>query len=119
MQWAAIPNINNTNYFKIRDLAALLNGTSSQFNVEYDAARNTVVLTTGQGYSGKVGTDFKDNSASAVRSPQRIEIDGRSVDVTAYNIGNTNFFGLRALSGYLNYNVDYDAATNTAVVTSK
>ena len=56
---AAIPNINNTNYFKILDLTALLNSTSSQFNVEYDAARNTVALTTGQGYSGKVGTDFR------------------------------------------------------------
>ena len=89
------------------------------FGIVAAAARNTVVLTTGQGYSGKVGTDFKDNSDSAVRSPQRIEIDGRSVDVTAYNIGNTNFFGLRALRGYLNYNVDYDAATNTAVVKGK
>ncbi len=112
-------NIGGTNFFKLRDLAALLSGTSSQFSVSYDQARDTVVVTTGEAYDGTVGTDFSDNSASAVKSPQRIEIDGREVSLTAYNIGGSNFFGLRELSEYLGYGVDYDAASNTAIIQSR
>ncbi len=112
-------NIGGANYFKLRDLAALLNGTASQFNVSYDQARNTVVVTTGETYDGTAGTDFDDNSASAVKSPQRIEIDGKEVPLTAYNIGGSNFFGLRELSEKLSYGVDYDAASNTAIIQSK
>ena len=73
----------------------------------------------GKAYAGTVGTAYRDNSASAVKSPQRIEIDGRTVSLTAYNIGGSNFFGLRELSEYLGYSVDYDAASNTAIIQSK
>lgn len=118
-QKAEAYNIDGTNFFKLRDLAALLSGTSSQFNVSYDQARNTVVITTGEAYDGTVGTDFIDHSASAVKSPQRVEIDGREVSLTAYNIGGSNFFGLRELSGHLGYSVDYDKTANTALIQSK
>lgn len=54
-----------------------------------------------------------DNSLSAVKSAQSLEIDGRTVELTAFNIGGSNFFGLRALSGYLGYEVGYrDFARN-------
>ncbi len=112
-------NIGGTNFFKLRDLAALLSGTSSQFHVSYDAARNTVVITTGEACDDTLSADFQDNSASAVRSPQHVEIDGKAVSLTAYNIGGSNFFGLRELSEYLGYNVGYDENTNTAIIQSK
>jgi len=112
-------NIDGTNYFKLRDLAAMLRGTPAQFNVEYNAASNAVLVTKGAAYNGSVGTDFTDNSASAVRSPQTVFIDGASVSLTAYNIGGSNFFGLRELATILGYSVDYDAATNTAIIESK
>lgn len=117
-----IYNIDNTNYFKLRDLAALLNGTSAQFNVDFNSATNTIVVrtktpyTTANGYELQTGVD---NSASAVVSAQSLEIDGKKVDLTAYNIGGTNFFGLRALEPYIGYTVGWDAAANTATITSK
>ena len=40
-------NIDGRNYFKLRDLAALLDGTASQFDVDYDTATNTMIVTTG------------------------------------------------------------------------
>ena len=40
--------INDSNYFKIRDVAALLNGTEKQFAVGYDGTKNAVTATTGQ-----------------------------------------------------------------------
>ena len=117
-----IYNIDNTNYFKLRDLAALLNGTPYQFNVDFNSATNTIVVrtrtpyTTANGYELQTGVD---NSSKAVVSAQSLEIDGVRVNLTAFNIGGTNFFGLRALEPYIGYTVGYDSATNTATITSR
>jgi hypothetical protein len=112
-------NIGGTNFFKLRDLAALLRGTPAQFNVDYDAARNAAVVTRGAAYGGEAAAQFSDHAASAVPSPQTIEIDGQAVSLTAYNIGGANFFGLRELAAIFGYQVDYDPATNTAIVESR
>ena len=65
-------NIDGSNYFKLRDLAALLSGTGSAFAVDWDAERGAVSITTGQDYT-KVGGELEvgaDNSASAQVSAQ-------------------------------------------------
>ncbi len=112
-------NIGGTNYFMLRDLAALLSGTSAQFNVEFDADRDAVVITRGATYNGAVNTNFTDRSGRTAPSQQSVEIDGQRVSLTAYNIGGNNFFGLRELSTLLGYGVAYDEANNTAVIESK
>jgi hypothetical protein len=112
-------NIGGTNFFKLRDLAALLRGTPAQFGVDYDAKRNAAVLTRGAPYAGEAAAQFTDLSASAVVSPQTVELDGQPLSLTAYNVGGANFFGLRELSAYFGYAVDYDAQTNTAIIESR
>ena len=74
-------NIDGSNYFKLRDLAYLLDGTGSQFSVGWDAAANTVSITTGQEYdrTGKELLLGQDASATAQRSAQTILIDGVAV----------------------------------------
>ena len=113
-------NIDGYNYFKLRDLAELLNGTSSQFNVDYDSAAKQMLVTTGEAYTTPNGTELKagvDNSASARLSPQTLVVDGEVVEgLTAYNIGGSNFFQLRELGKTLGFYVHYDEKTNTAIV---
>ena len=114
-------NIDGFNYFKLRDIAFLLNGTSAQFSVEWDAAANAARLVSGQPYTAN-GSELvigADRSATAVRSPQIIVINGavRS-DLAAYNLAGNNFFKLRDMGEALGFQVGYDAATNTAVVTT-
>ena len=114
-------NIGGRNYFKLRDLAYLLNGTGSQFGVGYDEATSTVSIATGAPYTPN-GTELaagKDNSATARSSSQTILINGvKRSDLTVYNIGGSNFFQLRELGTALGFEVDYDAATDTAIVLS-
>ena len=116
-------NIDGRNYFKLRDLAYMLDGTGSQFNVDFDKDANAVAITTGAAYTTPNGTEMevgKDNSASAQRTAQTILVDGEEVaTLTVYNIGNVNFFQLRELGETVGYDVDFDADTNTAIVTSK
>ena len=113
-------NIDGYNYFKLRDLAKLLDGTESQFNVDYDKAANSIVITTGSAYTTPDGTELKigeDLSAKAKLSPQSLIIDGEvCADLTAYNIGGSNYFKLRELGKVLHFYVHYDEATNTALV---
>ena len=115
-------NIDGSNYFKLRDLACLLSGTVGQFSVSYDAEANAVVITPGQPYvplGGELLTGA-DNSATALPSPQAILFDGNSVGeyLSVYNIGGSNFFNLRELCALIGIAVDYDAGTDTALITS-
>ena len=114
-------NIGGANYFKLRDLAQALSGTSSQFEVGWDGATGTVSITTGKAYTS-VGGELSagaDKSSTAQVSKQTIQINGvtRS-DLSAYNIGGANFFKLRDLGTALGFGVDFDSATNTATVKS-
>ncbi|MBR1659530.1 MAG: hypothetical protein IJ705_04365 [Oscillospiraceae bacterium] len=115
-------NIDGYNYFKLRDIAKLMNGTGSQFEVGYDAEAGVVAITTGKAYT-EVGGELEkgeDKSATAAVSPQTIQIDGETVDtLSVYNIGGNNFFKLRDLGAALNFDVDYNEETATMIVTSK
>ena len=116
-------NIDGSNYFKLRDLAQLLNGTGSQFDVGWDETRGIVSVTTNHAYTAPNGHELEigaDLSATAQRSAQTIMIDGAlRTDLTVYNIGDSNFFKLRELGDALGFAADYIEATNTAVVTSR
>jgi hypothetical protein len=115
-------NIDGSNYFKLRDLAMLLSGTGSQFDVGWDSAGGVVSITTKHAYTAPNGHELEvgaDNSASARISPQTILIDGvLQSGLTVYNIGDSNFFKLRELGEKLGFGVDYDQETNTAIITS-
>ncbi len=116
-------NIDGSNYFKLRDLAQLLNGTGSQFDVGWDADRQLVSVSTGKEYTTPNGTELQvgeDKSATAVLSAQTIMIDGTvRRDLTVYNIGGSNFFKLREMGDALGFDVDYDKSTDTAIVKSR
>ena len=115
-------NIDGSNYFKLRDIAYLLNGTGSQFSVGWDAETGTVSIVTGEAYTPN-GSEMlvgADKSATAVPSSQTIKINGAvRADLSVYNLDGNNFFKLRDLGEALGFDVDYDAATNTAIVKSK
>ena len=116
-------NIDGRNYFKLRDLAQLLNGTNSQFDVNYEEGTNTAVITTNHAYTTPNGTELAvaaDQSATAVLTPQTVKIDDVvRTDLTAYNIGGNNFFPLVELGKLLNFDVDYDAVGRAMLVTTK
>ena len=116
-------NIDNSNYFKLRDLAALLNGTGSQFDVGWDEASKVASITTRHAYTKPDGHELErgaDMSKTAVVSSQVIMIDGVvRADLSVYNIGGSNYFKLRELGDALGFDVDYDKETDTAVVFSR
>ncbi len=116
-------NIDDRNYFMLRDLALLLNGTGSRFSVEWDGERGCVTVTTGAEYvpdGSELDLTMGDRSDTAVSSRQSIYIDGvLREDLTVYNIGDHNYFQLKELGAALGFFVDYDEPSNTAIILSR
>jgi hypothetical protein len=113
-------NIDGSNYFKLRDLAFVLSGTGSQFSVSYDNAKKAISCATGTAYTAD-GSELvigADKASSAVPSTQSLYIDGKLASLSAFNIGGNNFFKLRDLGTALKFNVNYDDATRTMLITS-
>ncbi|NLO49311.1 MAG: hypothetical protein GX111_13550, partial [Clostridiales bacterium] len=113
-------NIDGYNYFKLRDVAMVLNTTGSQFSVSFDTGKMEVYCQTGEGYTA-VGGEMvvgADNSESAVQSAWSFLVNGEKVEVAAFNIGGNNYFKIRDLGDALGFFVDYDPVQNSVVVTS-
>ena len=114
-------NIAGNNYFKLRDLAYALNGTNKQFEVGWDGEANAITLTSGEAYTPVGGEMLAgSDSRTAIPSAVRIYLDGREINMTAYNIAGNNYFKLRDLGQAIDFGVDWDSARNMIIIdTSK
>ncbi len=114
--------IGDSNYFKIRDVAALLNGTEKQFSVGYDGEKNAVTATPGQGYD-KLDTDLagapSGGSQDAELSNDAIYVNGEKITAEVYKIGGSNYFKLRDLGRALDFYVGWSAERGIYIETSK
>lgn len=112
-------NIDDNNYFKLRDIASILNGSTKQFDVSWDAAKNAINLLSNKAYTA-VGGELKksatDQIYSAIPSTSTIYKDNTPIQLTAYNIQNNNHFKLRSLGEAFGFSVNWDAVNNTIVI---
>ena len=116
-------NIDGSNYFKLRDVAYVLNGTGSQFSVNWDGEKRCISLVTGEEYKpngSELDLSGGDKSASAAPGTDTILVNGedRTADLTAYKLEGNNFYKLRDLGNALGFHVDYDKPSNTAIIVS-
>ena len=121
LQNPTVYKIGDSNYFKIRDLAAILNGTEKQFSVGYDNEKQSVTATTGQGYT-KLDGDLAGPPAgqeTAEASSDAIYVNGQKVEAEVYKIGGNNYFKLRDLGKALNFYVGWSQEQGMFIDTSK
>ena len=111
----AVYKIGGYNYFRLRDLAMLLRGSERQFAVDYDAASNSVSITSGQPYTATGGelSGVAAECGSAIRSNDAVRINGSPVTLSAYRIDGANYFKLRDLGRALDFYVGYDDEMKT------
>ena len=119
LQTPTVYKINGSNFFKIRDLAAILNGSAKQFSVGYDADKKSVTADTGAGYL-KQPTDLTGAPAggnkTATASSDAIYINGVLCQAEVYKIDGMNYFKLRDLGQALDFGVGWDSATGTVTL---
>ena len=113
-------NVDGDNYFKLRDIAYLLRNTPYACSIDFSTPLRTVLTVSGGSYipNGDEMLSGVDYSSSCRASQWLLIIDGVYHSCSVYNIGGNNFFRLRDLGNALGFGVDYDAATNSAVITA-
>lgn len=111
-------NIKGNNYFKLRDLAYVLNGTAKQFKVSWDGVNNAISLTSGELYTVVGGEMVKGsgNTKTATPTSATVYIDGKEISFTAYNIDGNNYFKLRDIGNAFDFGVDWDERTSTIII---
>lgn len=112
-------NINDENYFKLRDIAYLMNGTLAQFDVGWDAATSSITLNTGTAYQ-QVGGEMGGAAAKPTirESNAKVLVNGVAVSMIAYNINGNNYFRLRDVGTQIGFTVDYDAKSRAILLES-
>lgn len=113
-------NINGNNYYKLRDIALILNGTTAQFGVSWDKSTRSMNLTPGSSYEavgGELGA-IPTKNATAQTCNETVLINGIKASLTAYNVDGYNYFKLVDLGDALGFDVGYESQTRTVVITT-
>lgn len=110
-------NIDGYNYFKLRDLAAVLKDSEAKFGVNYKDG--VVTLTKAEDYK-VVESDQKEVKATSkgMLTNDKVLVGDKTLTATAYKIDDLNYYKLRDLGEALEFGVGYDKATDTVLLTS-
>ena len=111
-------SIGGNNYFKLRDIAYVLNGSAKQFAVGWDSANNAISLSSGKRYT-EVGGEMTGKGADTITpnpTSSRIYLNNKEVTLTAYNIDGNNYFKLRDIGKTLNFGIDWNAEKRTIAI---
>lgn len=116
-------NIDGNNYFKLRDIAALLAGKTASFDVNYNESKKAIEITRDADYT-KLDTDLvksADNDAEIKSRPsfQKVFINNELVLYDAYFINGNNYFKVRDLGKTIGFYVDFDKDSNTIIIKSQ
>lgn len=113
--------INQENYYKLRDLAFLLTGKGSAFDVVWDEQNVCVSMLSGRNYT-VTGSEMLPSGSAAiykfVPSYSDVRLNGQLVHMTGYNINNNNYYRIRDVAPLVGFEVDWDKDTNTVVIDS-
>lgn len=108
-------NIGGNNFFKLRDLAYVLNGTEKQFEISWDADKRAINMLSDKPYTA-VGGEMEKGAAkqqTAKLSADAVYLNGTQAELTAYNIAGNNYFKLRDLGKLFNFGVTWDDTART------
>lgn len=114
-------SIEGSNYFKLRDIAMVLNGSQKQFDIAWDGSKNAIVIATGKSYKpagGEINVSGKMTSKDDVVNTSSVYINVSEVKLQAYSIDGFNYFKLRDLGQAINFSVVWDAKANAIVIDS-
>lgn len=111
-------NIEDYNYFKLRDIAYALSGSAKQFEVTWDNERRAIDLVTGKAYTavgGEMSIGSKESKTPTLNTAP-VYLGGELAKLSAYTIDGNNYFKLRDLGEALGFHVDWDAENGTIIL---
>ncbi|MBQ3124369.1 MAG: hypothetical protein IJC09_02960 [Clostridia bacterium] len=107
--------VNDSNYFKVRDIAMLLRNTPAKFNVSWDGSLNAIMIDTQEDYvaiGGELSSDVEQDM-KVVENDTPIYVDGRRTAITAYNINGSSYFKIRDIADAAGFEIQWDGGSQT------
>lgn len=114
-------NIEDNNYFKLRDIATVLTNSEKKFEVTWDNENKAINLISGTSYT-TVGGEMAINPLSSTKAQlnhSTIYKDSVETQMTAYTIEGNNYFKLRDIGTAFNFSVEWDGSTRTISIDTK
>ena len=114
-------NINGNNYFKLRDIATVMNGTEKQFEVCYDNVEKAVAITSDKAYTAIGGEGAKGDGLekTAIKSFSTISYDNSFTNWECYNINGYNYTKLRDIGETMNFGITWNTRLKTIEINTK
>lgn len=107
--------IEGNNYFKLRDLANVVNGTEKNFEVKWDGEKNAINLLSGTPYTA-IGSEMTIGDGikkTASINNSKLFIDGVEVEIVAYTINDNNYFKLRDIGKVFDIGIKWNNNNQT------
>ena len=107
--------VNDSNYFKVRDIAMILRNTPSKFNVSWDGNLNAIMIDTHSDYAaigGELSSEIEQDM-NVVENNTPIYVDGRRTAITAYNINGSSYFKIRDIADAAGFEIQWDGDSQT------
>ncbi len=102
-------NINGSNYYKLRDIACIMNGTNSQFNVIWNQDESCIEIVSNMPYQ-PVGGEMDDSPlslSSCNPSSFSVKLNGMLVSLAGYNIGGNTYYRIRDIGSAIGFDVGF------------
>ncbi len=110
--------VNDSNYYKIRDIAMILRNTSAKFDVAWDEDLSAITILRGVKYT-IVGGELSEDSATALNVEQNtapVYVDGEETELFSYNINRNTYFKIRDIGDMVGFEVDWDGDAQAVVI---
>ncbi len=110
--------VNDSNYYKIRDIAMLLRTTASRFDVSWDSSLGGIRISRGVKYT-IVGGELSGDNETALnvnQSSAPVYVDGEAREMLSYNINGSTYFKIRDISDMVGFSVDWDGEQQAVII---
>ena len=111
--------IDGTNYYKLRDIAWVLEGSTNEFSVNVDGATGSIRLGLQEPYvhvERTSNTYWNNSSRQVAPTKTTLLVDGKQKVVETYVIEGSTYFKLRDLGEYIGFGIGQDAKTKVVTV---
>ncbi len=101
--------INGNNYYKLRDIAYIMSGTNSQFNVTWNQEESCIKIISNMPYQPVGGEMSSGPSSVSSCNPSSfsVELNGKIVALSGYNIGGNTYYRIRDIGNAIGFEVGF------------
>ena len=110
--------VNDSNYYKIRDVAMLLRTTAARFDVAWDEGLSAITISRGVKYT-IVGGELSEENGAALNVSENsapVYVDGEEKEVLSYNINGNTYFKIRDIGDMVGFTVDWDGDAQAVII---